>query len=94
LTRNEDKRRKEGKARNKTYQKANRPGAPRRPEGCPKRRSPSDKATRSASSADHTARAREEELDAYIKELVEAMPPLTERQHNLLALMFRKPNDK
>ena len=39
----------------------------------------------------HTAKDRESGLDAYIKELVDAAPPLTSEQRDTLALLLRRP---
>ena len=39
----------------------------------------------------HTAEDRESGLDAYIKELVDAAPPLTSEQRDTLALLLRRP---
>jgi len=39
----------------------------------------------------HTAKDRESDLDAYIKELVDAAPPLTREQRDTLALLLRRP---
>jgi hypothetical protein len=38
-----------------------------------------------------TADDRESGLDAYIKELVDAAPPLTDEQRDTLALLLRRP---
>jgi hypothetical protein len=32
----------------------------------------------------------EDNLDAYVKEVVDALPPLTDEQRDLLALIFRQ----
>ena len=39
----------------------------------------------------HTADDHENRLDAYIKELVDAAPPLTSEQRDTLALLLRRP---
>jgi hypothetical protein len=39
----------------------------------------------------HTADDHESGLDAYIKELVDAAPPLTSEQRDTLALLLRRP---
>jgi hypothetical protein len=36
-----------------------------------------------------TAADRDDDLDAYVKEVVDTLPPLTEEQRDLLALIFR-----
>lgn len=36
-----------------------------------------------------TARSGSESLDDYVKEVVDSLPPLTEAQRDLLALIFR-----
>ena len=41
-----------------------------------------------------TAEDRESGLDAYIKELVDAAPPLTSEQRDTLALLLRRPRRK
>jgi hypothetical protein len=43
---------------------------------------------------EHTAEDRESGLDAYIKELVDAAPPLTSEQRDTLALLLRRPRRK
>lgn len=35
------------------------------------------------------AAARDDDLDAYVKEVVDSLPPLTDEQRDLLALIFR-----
>ncbi len=40
---------------------------------------------------EHTADDRESGLDAYVKELVDAAPPLTSEQRDTLALLLRRP---
>lgn len=40
---------------------------------------------------ERTAEDRESGLDAYIKELVDAAPPLTSEQRDILALLLRRP---
>jgi hypothetical protein len=40
---------------------------------------------------EHTADDHESGLDAYIKELVDAAPPLTSEQRDTLALLLRRP---
>ena len=39
----------------------------------------------------HTVEDRESGLDVYIKELVDAAPPLTSEQRDTLALLLRRP---
>ena len=39
--------------------------------------------------ASGTARSDNESLDAYVREVVDSLPPLTEAQRDLLALIFR-----
>ena len=40
---------------------------------------------------EHTADDHESGLDAYINELVDAAPPLTDEQRDTLALLLRRP---
>ena len=48
-------------------------------------------ATHSQERHDRNAEDRESGLDAYIKELVDAAPPLTDEQRDTLALLLRRP---
>jgi len=64
--------------------------SPRPARSCPPPATPSQQQERH----DHdgrTAEDRESGLDAYIKELVDAAPPLTSEQRDTLALLLRRP---
>jgi hypothetical protein len=42
----------------------------------------------------HDAATRDDDLDAYVKEVVDNLPPLTDDQRDLLALIFRSRHRK
>ena len=63
---------------------------PRPARSCPLPVTPSQQQERHDDNG-RTAEDRESGLDAYIKELVDAAPPLTSEQRDTLALLLRRP---
>jgi hypothetical protein len=69
------------------------PPADRRPPARPRRlaRAGRDRTRPPARGVRHDARrdARRDDLDAYVKKIVDSLPPLTDEQRDLLAMIFR-----
>jgi hypothetical protein len=73
------------------------PIAPRRGGECPTAR-PARRTAKPAATCDQAcqrdrcakdAAERDDDLDAYVKEVVDSLPPLTDEQRDQLALIFR-----
>jgi hypothetical protein len=62
---------------------------PPAPPAAPRRRPASRCTARQRDRCANTAANRDDDLDAYVKEVVDNLPPLTEEQRDLLALIFR-----